>query len=125
MYGGAQAGTKYSAIDQIIRTNVHRLKPVLIYHCDDMRLQTASTIECNPIVVDRVMFLTTPGLKVVALDAATGRSRWAFDPWNGHGGRGGNRGITFWSSGGDRRVFFVAGGHPFPADARKMPTHFP
>ncbi len=109
VYGGDPAGKKYSALDQINRTNVHRLKPVWSYRCDDMRLQPASTIECNPIVVDGVMFLTTPGLKVVALDAATGRSRWAFDPWNGQGGRGVNRGVTYWSSGEDRRIFFVAG----------------
>jgi len=30
-----------------------------------------------------VMFLTTPGLKVAAIDAVTGCSRWVFDPWNG------------------------------------------
>src|SRR5688572_29960927 len=109
VYGGDPAGRKHSALDQINRANVHRLKPVWIHHCEDMRLQPASTIECNPIVVDGVMFLTTPGLKVVALDAATGRSRWAFDPWNGQGGRGVNRGVTYWSSGEDRRIFFVAG----------------
>jgi quinoprotein glucose dehydrogenase len=73
VYGGDPAGKKYSALDQINRTNIQRLKPVWIYRCDDMRLRPASTIECNPIVVDGVMFLTTPGLKVVALDAATGR----------------------------------------------------
>jgi quinoprotein glucose dehydrogenase len=111
VYGGDPGGTKYSALDQINRTNVHRLKPIWIYHCDDMRLQPASTIECNPVVVDNVMFLTTPGLKVVALDAATGERRWVFDPWNGQGGRGVNRGVTFWSSGEDRRLFFVAGNY--------------
>jgi len=80
VYGGDAAGTKYSALDQINRTNVHGLRPVWIYHCDDMRLEPASTIECNPIIVDGMMFLTTAGLKVVALDAATGRARWVFDP---------------------------------------------
>src|SRR6059036_2252765 len=58
VYGGDPAGTKYSGLDQINRTNVHRLKPVWIYRCDDMKLQPASTIECNPIVVDGVLFLT-------------------------------------------------------------------
>src|SRR5207247_9769785 len=109
VYSGDRPGTKYSGLDQIKCTNVHRLKPVWIYRCDDMKLQPASTIECNPIVVDGVLFLTTPGLKVVALDAATGRSRWVFDPWNGRGGRGVNRGVAYWSSGEDRRIFFVAG----------------
>ena len=111
VYGGDSAGTKYSALDQINRSNVHRLKPAWIYRCDDMSLRPASTIECNPIAVDGVLFLTTPGLKVVALEAASGRSRWVFDPWNGRGGRGVNRGVTYWSSGEDRRIFFVAGNY--------------
>src|SRR5690349_8113638 len=109
VYGGDMAGTKYSALDQINRTNVGRLKPAWIYRCDDMRRQPASTIECNPIVVNGVLFLTTPGLKVLALDADTGQERWAFDPWNGQGGRGVNRGVTYWADGNDRRIFFVAG----------------
>src|SRR6266850_1619486 len=76
VYGGDPAGTKYSALTQINRTNVQRLKPAWIYRCDDMRLRPASTIECNPIVVDRTLFLTTPGLKVAALEATTGKRRW-------------------------------------------------
>jgi quinoprotein glucose dehydrogenase len=109
VYGGDPGGTKYSALDRINRTNVDRLRPAWVYRCDDMRLQPASTIECNPIMIDGLLFLTTPGLKVMALDAATGRSRWVFDPWNGRGGHGVNRGVTYWASGGDRRIFFVAG----------------
>src|ERR1044071_5176369 len=74
MYGGDSAGTKYSALDQINRTNVQRLKPAWVYHCGDRN--AASTIECNPIVVDGILFLTTPGLKLEALDAVSGRLRW-------------------------------------------------
>jgi quinoprotein glucose dehydrogenase len=76
-----------------------------------------STIECNPIIIDGTMFLTTPGLQVVALDAASGRPRWLHDPWEGRGGRGVNRGVTYWSSGNDRRLFFVAGNHLLALDA--------
>src|SRR2546426_11129019 len=49
VYGGDPTGKKYSALEQINRTNVRLLKPVWIYHCDDMRLQPASTIGCNSI----------------------------------------------------------------------------
>ena len=34
----------------------------------------------NPIVVDGVLYATTPKLRVIALDAATGREIWTFDP---------------------------------------------
>lgn len=110
-YGADAAGTKYSPLAQIDRENVRRLEPAWIYRCDDMRERPATTIECNPIVVEGVMYLTTPGLKVVALEAATGRERWRFDPWDGRGGRGVNRGVTFWGEGPERRVFFVAGNY--------------
>jgi len=108
-YGGNLAGTKYSPLDQICRTNVQLLKPVWIFRCDDMRTRPGTTIECNPIIVDGTMYLTTLGLKVAALDAASGREQWVFDPWGGNGGRGVNRGLTWWSEGNDRRIFFVAG----------------
>ena len=41
-----------------------------------------STIECTPIVVDGVMYITTVKSKVVALDAATGQAKWTFDPYS-------------------------------------------
>ena len=111
IYGGDSAGTKYSALDQINWTNVKQLQPAWIYRCDDMTERPASTIECNPIVIDGVAYLTTPGLKLVALDASTGKEQWRFDPWNGTRGRGVNRGVTFWSEGSDRRILFVAGSY--------------
>jgi quinoprotein glucose dehydrogenase len=117
-YGGDPTGAKYSALTQINRTNVQRLKPAWIYRCDDMRQQPASTIECNPIIVDGRMYVTSPGLKVLALDAATGQAAWTFDPWQGKGGRGVNRGVTYWSDGGSGRIFFVAGTSLYALDTR-------
>jgi quinoprotein glucose dehydrogenase len=111
IYGGDAAGTKYSTLDQINQRNVKELKPAWVYRCDDMTARPASTIECNPIVVDGIAYLTTPGLKLVALDAATGIEKWRFDPWDGARGRGVNRGVTYWADGNrdDRRILFVAG----------------
>lgn len=117
VYGGDAAGTKYSALSQINRSNVQQLKPAWIYRCDDMKLRPASTIECNPIVIGKTMFLTTAGLKVLALDAATGKELWRFDAWNGQGARGVNRGVTYWEGGTDRRIFFVAGNFLYALNA--------
>jgi quinoprotein glucose dehydrogenase len=118
VYNGNFGGTKYSALAHINRTNVTRLKPAWIYRCDDMTLRPASTIECNPLVIDGTMYLTTAGLKVVALDAATGREIWRFDPFDGAGGRGVNRGLMFWKSGDDRRIYMPAGNFLYAIDAR-------
>lgn len=117
IYGADAAGTKYSALNQIDRTNVARLKPAWIYRCDDVSQKPASTIECNPIIVDGVAYLTSPGLKLLALDAASGRERWRFDPWDGTRGRGVNRGVTYWADGDDRRILFVAGSFLHAVDA--------
>jgi quinoprotein glucose dehydrogenase len=109
VYGGDFAGSKYSHLDQITRTNVRQLKPAWVLRLDET-LGPGSTIECNPLVVDGLMFLTSPGLKVLAAHPATGRRIWEFDPWEGRGGRGVNRGVSYWSDGqNDRRIFFVGG----------------
>ncbi|MGZ8899658.1 MAG: outer membrane protein assembly factor BamB family protein, partial [Limisphaerales bacterium] len=118
VYGGTFEGTKYSQLKQINRDNVRQVKPAWIYRCDDMRAQPASTIECNPLIVGGRMFLTTPGLNLVALDAAKGTELWRFDPWEGAGGRGLNRGVAYWSSGDDQRIFFSAAQHLYAIDAR-------
>jgi quinoprotein glucose dehydrogenase len=117
VYNGDFGATKYSPLKQINRSNVTKLKAAWIYRCDDMTLRPASTIECNPLVIDGVMYLTTAGLKAVALDAVTGKEIWRFDPWNGKGGRGVNRGLMFWTSGEDRRVFMSAGSFLYAINA--------
>lgn len=109
VYGGDFAGTKFSPLRQITRENVSQLKPAWIYRCDDMRAQPATTIECNPLIIDRKVYLTTPGLKLVALDAGSGVEKWRFDPWEGQPGRGINRGVAYWSAGEEKRLFFSAG----------------
>ena len=85
VYGGDFAGTKFSPLKQINRSNVRQLQPAWVYRCDDMRASPPSTIECNPLIVDGVMFITTPGLKVVALRVDTGTALWVFDPWQAAG----------------------------------------
>ena len=115
VYGGDPAGTKYSSLDQIDRDNVDRLKVAWIHRTGDAR--DGSTIECNPIVVDGVLYATSPALKVFALDAATGTRRWLFDPFPGERARGVNRGVTYWRDGDDRRIFVSAGSWLYALDA--------
>ncbi|MBM3824449.1 MAG: pyrroloquinoline quinone-dependent dehydrogenase [Verrucomicrobia bacterium] len=118
VYGGTPGGTRWSPLSQINITNVHLLKPAWIYRCDDMRPRPPSTIECNPLILDGTLYLTTPGLKVAALEAATGREKWMFDPWNGGRASGVNRGLAIWTDGNDRRIFTAAGPHLLALDAR-------
>jgi quinoprotein glucose dehydrogenase len=121
VYGGNLAGTRYSPLDQINRSNVRKLKVAWTYHTGDSRLKPATTIECNPLVVHGVMYLTTAQLKLAALEAATGKLLWQFDPFEGADEdtpRGVNRGVAYWEDGNDQRVLFVARGHLFAFDAK-------
>src|SRR6185437_11761420 len=82
--GGAD-NIRYSSLTQINRNNVSRLKVAWTYDSHDAF--KGSEMQSNPIVVDGVLYATTPKLKVVALDAATGKERWVFDPSGGAGAR--------------------------------------
>lgn len=108
VYSADLTGSKYSPLDQINTDNVDQLVPAWVFHTGDLREGGNSTIECNPIVVDGVMYLTSPGLKVIALRAATGEELWRFDPFAGDRASGVNRGVTYWSDGDQKRIFFVA-----------------
>jgi glucose dehydrogenase len=66
---GDWRGTRYSSLDQIDRNDVRGLEPAWIFRTGDMRQAPASIIECTPIVIDGTMYLTTPRLKVVELEA--------------------------------------------------------
>jgi quinoprotein glucose dehydrogenase len=103
--GGAPDNIHYSKLDQINRDNVHFLQKVWQFDSGDEHPQ--SEMECNPIVIDDILYATTPNGDVVALDAATGTLRWRFDANEGLGkvGKVRNRGVTYWSEGTDRRIF--------------------
>ncbi len=118
VYGGDAAGTHYSPLDQINRDNVGQLEVAWVYRSGDAGPR--SQIQCNPIVVRGVLYGTTPGLKVFALDAATGSERWRFDPFEGKGlasALGVNRGLVYWEDGDDRRILVTAGEHLYALDA--------
>jgi quinoprotein glucose dehydrogenase len=82
---GNPGGTQFAALAQINAINVHKLRPAWEYHTGDA--SPRSTMYVNPIVIDGTMYLSTASLKAVALDAATGREKWVFDPAKYNNGR--------------------------------------
>jgi len=79
---GDPGGARYSPLTQINRSNVHNLRQAWTYHTGDKSVEPKTTIECTPIVVDGVMYVTSPRLKAIALDAATGKIIWTYDPFS-------------------------------------------
>lgn len=117
VYRADPANTAYSSLDQINTENVHRLEAVWTYHTGDAASGNHSTIQCNPIIVNDMMYVTSPQLKLIALDPASGREIWKFDPFEGVQSTGVNRGVTYWESGTDKRIFFSAGPYLYSLDA--------
>jgi quinoprotein glucose dehydrogenase len=83
-WGGDDGGQRYSPLKQIDKTNVGRLRRAWTFHTgeisDGKNYPTKSAFECTPIVLDGVMYITTPFCRVVALDPETGKEFWSFDP---------------------------------------------
>ena len=119
VYRGDPKGNQYSPLAAIHAANVHRLQRAWEYKTGDANER--STMHANPIVVDGVMYVTTPSLKVVALNAATGREIWTFDPArynNGNVVRLRNRGVAYWKNGGGNRIFHFVRDRVYAVDAK-------
>lgn len=125
-YGGDAEGSRYSPLTQINRRNVASLRVAWSFETGDAFPD--SEMECQPIVVNGVLYATTPKLRVIALNAGTGALLWQFDPNEPKAviGKSRNRGVTYWESGAasgnqsgaDRRIFVVAREFLYALDAR-------
>src|SRR5689334_6567648 len=73
MNGGID-NIRYSPLKEINRENVSQLQVAWTYDSKDSF--RASEMQSNPVVVDGVLYVTTPTLKVVAVDAANGKEIW-------------------------------------------------
>jgi quinoprotein glucose dehydrogenase len=103
-------GTRYSPLTTIDRTNVSRLQVAWTYHTGETSYakesEQKSTFEATPIVVDGTLYVSTGFNKIIALDAATGRERWTYDPRidrSGDFSEVTSRGVSYWAKG--KRIF--------------------
>jgi quinoprotein glucose dehydrogenase len=83
-YGGAPGAPNFSALSDINTTNVTQLRLAWQWQTGETALKEFGTspgmFETTPIVIDGVMYLSTPYNRVVALDPGTGRQLWSYDP---------------------------------------------
>ncbi|MEM9887833.1 MAG: pyrroloquinoline quinone-dependent dehydrogenase [Bacteroidota bacterium] len=112
-YLGDKHTSQYSLADQINKENVKDLKVAWRYACGDAdKDKNRTQIQCNPLVIDGILYGSSPQLKFFALDAATGEELWKFDPFAGKGydefGMGVNRGLAFWTDGTEKRLLLTA-----------------
>jgi len=133
-YGGDQAGTKYSPLTDINAANVQRLEIAWQWKHWETPLAEYDTtpgfFEATPLMVDGVLYVTTPYNNIAALDAVTGKELWRFD---GEGYKLGQllsasgwklRGTAFWRDNGRLYIFLNSRNRLFALDARTgEPVH--
>lgn len=93
MHGGT-GNIRYSPLSQINKANVAQLKVAWTYDSKDAFPN--SEMQSHPVVVDGTVYVTTPSMKVAAVDAATGQERWTFSlaPADAPRSRFRHRGVT-------------------------------
>src|SRR5579884_3363370 len=114
-YGGDQGGAKYSTLTDINTQNVSRLHLAWTWKTGEVALPQYGTrpgmFENTPLMIDNVLYLSTPYNKVVALNAETGELKWSYDPKAYEMGQPPNgtgyvhRGVAAWREGDKLRIF--------------------
>lgn len=97
-YNGNVNGDHYSPLKQINRRNVHRLQVAWSFDTGEK-----GQMQTNPLIIGGTLYGYTPSQKVIALDAATGKLKWEFDP--GINGTQPARGLAYWTDGKESLLF--------------------
>ncbi|MDN7350126.1 membrane-bound PQQ-dependent dehydrogenase, glucose/quinate/shikimate family [Acetobacter senegalensis] len=90
-YGRTVGGDRYSPLAQITTANVSHLKRAWTTRTGDVQQEGEGTVagpdqghefnlELTPIKVGDTLYMCTPHSWVMAVDAATGKIKWKFDP---------------------------------------------
>ncbi|MFD1316614.1 outer membrane protein assembly factor BamB family protein [Namhaeicola litoreus] len=126
-YAGTKDGMRYSSDSTINKSNVQKLKVAWKYSTKDKDANGRSQNQCNPIVVDGILYGTSPKSKLFALNASSGEELWIFDPTSSVSKKNDQepwfnviRGVTYWESQNkkDKRIFYSSGSTTFCINAQ-------
>jgi quinoprotein glucose dehydrogenase len=127
-YGGDPGGMKFSSLSDVKTANVGRLSVAWQWKHWETPLDAFGTtpgfFESTPLMIDGVLYVTTPYNSIAALDADTGKELWRFDGeayklgqiLSGSGWK--LRGTAYWRNGNDLRLFLNSRHRLFALDAR-------
>ena len=121
VYLGDKSSSQYTPLDQINPSNVTGLSVAWTFSTGDADPQDRTQIQCNPLIIDGILYGSSPTLKFFALDAATGEQLWIFNPFEEEYkmfGMGVNRGLAYWEDGDDARLLVTAGSYLFAINAK-------
>ncbi|HVM87113.1 MAG TPA: PQQ-binding-like beta-propeller repeat protein [Puia sp.] len=122
-YGGNKENNHYSSLREIDTANVSQLQVAWVYHTGDNDSMTQ--IQTNPVIIGNTLYGVSPKLKLFALDASSGKQKWAFDPADSNEVKGLGyfmmnvcRGVAYYTDGkDDRRIFYSASAKLFCVNA--------
>jgi quinoprotein glucose dehydrogenase len=120
-YAGTYAASRYSPLTQIDRDNAKNLRVAWRWKSPDMAIKEANpkigptrAHESTPLMVGGVLYTSTTLSQVAAIDAATGETKWVFDPKVYENGLGIpandgwlHRGVAYWRNGDDERIIML------------------
>jgi len=121
-YGHDPGGMRFSPLKQINRGNVQQLQRAWVYELSLGSTSRIEAFESTPLMVDGLLYFTTPTSRAIAVDAETGKELWVFDPFSNEPATRRpivNRGVSYWEGNAsvscvgekrklDKRIFFAA-----------------
>jgi quinoprotein glucose dehydrogenase len=121
-YAGTYAAAHYSPLTQIDRSNAKDLHIAWRWKSPDMATRQASpgigpsfANESTPLMVGGTLYTSTSLSQVAAIDAASGETKWVYDPKIYRNGLGMpanlgwlHRGVAYWRSGDDERIVMLS-----------------
>ncbi|MDQ6479027.1 PQQ-binding-like beta-propeller repeat protein [Dyadobacter sp. LHD-138] len=115
-YNGNGERNHFSTLTQINKDNIGQLKVAWTYTSGGAdTTSNRSQMQCNPIVVEGVLYGVSAGTQAFAVHAATGKEIWK-TTFTDNGGTT-SRGVTYWSDNKTKRIFFGAGKWLYALDA--------
>jgi len=127
-WGGDPGSAHYSKLADINTGNIMHLRQAWVWKTGETELKEYGArpgmFENTPVVIDNVMYVTSPYNKVVALDQDKGTVLWSYDPKSYVDGQPANgtgyvhRGIAIWRAGNQSRIFLNTRYRLISLDAR-------
>ncbi|MEO6315386.1 MAG: PQQ-binding-like beta-propeller repeat protein [Chitinophagaceae bacterium] len=115
-YNGSGNRDHYSPLDQVTKENIGQLKLAWVYASGGAdTLHNRTQMQCNPVIVDGILYGVNAGTQAFALDAGSGKPLWTTSI-SGNAGTL-SRGITYFGDSISKRIFFGAGSWLYAFDA--------
>jgi quinoprotein glucose dehydrogenase len=119
-YAGDNTSSKHSPLDQINKDNVKNLRVAWRWICPDEDIIKARSIrtwlnEATPVMAGGVLYVSTSLSQAAAIDAATGKTLWVYDPKSYENGFTPtnlgwlHRGVAYWADGDGQRILYGTG----------------